>query len=53
MTLCLDLREHPVTSDDEFVFQFVEISGYLLPSNEFLARWLLKEKAQKEKRNFC
>lgn len=26
--------------------------GYVLPSNEFLARWLLKEKEQKD-RSMC
>lgn len=53
MTMYLDLRENPVTSEDEFMYQFVQQSGYLLPSTEFLARWLLKEKAPKERRTYA
>lgn len=52
MTIYLDLRQKPITSEDEFMFQFVESTGYLLPSTDFFARWLLREKAPKENRTF-
>jgi hypothetical protein len=48
MTVYLDLRQNPVTSEDEFMFQFVESTGYLLPSTDLFYRWLLREKAPKE-----
>lgn len=41
--------KNPVTSDDEFMWQFVASIGYKLPSSDFLARWLLRESAVKER----
>lgn len=43
-TIFIDLRQSPISSEDDFMFQFIRHSGYNLPSNELFSRWLLREK---------
>lgn len=47
MVYLLDLRKFSITTEDEFMYQFVESSGYLLPNTELFARWLLREQVSK------
>ena len=50
MTTFLDLRQFPVTSDEEFISAFLVSFGYRLPSNDILRRWLLRERQPKQAR---
>jgi hypothetical protein len=41
--MIVDLRKTSITSENEFMYQFVESTGYLLPNTDIVTRWLLRE----------
>eukprot|EP01080_Neovahlkampfia_damariscottae_P008491 gene8491-315_t len=47
LTMIVDLRKTTITTENEFMFQFVESSGYLLPNTDWFTRWLLREQEKK------
>lgn len=48
LTTFLDLRQFPVASDEEFIYNFLVSIGYRLPSNDLFRRWLLRERQPKQ-----
>lgn len=46
----LDLRQFPVTTDEEFIMNFLVSIGYRMPSNDVIRRWLLRERQPKQAR---
>ena len=47
LNLIVDLRKTSITTENEFMFQFVESTGYLLPQTDWFTRWLLREQEKK------
>eukprot|EP01124_Arcella_intermedia_P008206 TRINITY_DN15148_c0_g1_i1.p1 TRINITY_DN15148_c0_g1~~TRINITY_DN15148_c0_g1_i1.p1 ORF type:complete len:533 (+),score=123.52 TRINITY_DN15148_c0_g1_i1:96-1601(+) len=49
MSVFIDLRQLPVTTDNEFIYNLIVSTGYNVPSMDFFTRWLLREKSPEKK----